>query len=424
MKLGTVAAVGVAGGGVARPVIVDEQTVEDPTAMGLTSAAGIDGPTADEIVARAHALIPTLRERAAHTEQLRRIPAETIAELRAADILRMAQSPKFGGLGYGVDLVAEVAMEIGRGCGSTAWMAGQWPGHQFMVGYFPLEAQEEYFDRPDTMSSTASAVAKLSIEPERGGWRIRDSQMRFSSGCDVADWIFFTTFHGMCLIPKSQFQVLDDWYVAGLRGTGSKSVVVEDAWVPPHRFIPMEALRDGTAPGTEVTPDNAYLRSPFGLTLNTMLVSPMIGMARGVLDLFEERVTRRVDLHSGKPASESPGNQLRFAESAAQVDAAIMFVRSVCQDLRAIGQTGEPAPVEVKTLLRRNVTYAARICLQACDRLVESGDASGMFDTHPIGRLSRDLRMAGLQASLTWDEPARSYSLARWGMPPSSYLTG
>jgi alkylation response protein AidB-like acyl-CoA dehydrogenase len=79
-----------------------------------------------------------LRERAAHTEESRQIPEETVADLRSADILRMAQSPKFGGLGYGVDSVAEVAMEIGRGCGSTAWMAGQWPGHQFMVGYYPL----------------------------------------------------------------------------------------------------------------------------------------------------------------------------------------------------------------------------------------------------------------------------------------------
>ncbi len=391
-----------------------------------TSVASVatDRPTVDELLVRARALIPVLRERAAHTEQLRRIPEETIEALRSADILRMAQSPKFGGLGYGVDKVAEIAMEVGRGCGSTAWMSGQWPGHQFMVGYFPLEAQEEYFESVDTMSSTASAVAKLDIQPERGGWRIRNSQMRFSSGCDAADWILFTTFHGMALVPKSDFTVLDDWHVAGLRGTGSKSIVVEDAWVPPHRFIPMDSLRNATAPGIEIDPENAYLRSPMGLTLNTMLLSPMIGMARGVLDLFEERVTKRVDMHTGKPASESPGNQIRFAESAAEVEAAIMFVRSVCRELWAVGETGEPATVEVKAWLRRNVTFAARLCLQACDRLVESGDASGMFDTHPIGRLSRDLHMAGLQASLTWDEPARTYSLTRWGLSPSSYLTG
>src|SRR6201999_576891 len=99
----------------------------------------------------------------------------------------------------------------------------------------------------------ASAIAKLNIEQEGDGWRIRDSQLRFSSGCDWADWILHINQHGMFLIPQSDFTILDDWYVSGLRGTGSKSVVIKDAYVPPHRFLPMELLKTGRTPGAAIS---------------------------------------------------------------------------------------------------------------------------------------------------------------------------
>ncbi|MHC8380514.1 acyl-CoA dehydrogenase family protein [Pseudomonas sp. LB3P14] len=376
-----------------------------------------------ELVARARAMVPTLRERSAHCEQLRHIPRETFENFRDAGLLRIAQPREFGGWGHGIDTIAEVGMEVGRGCGSSAWMAGQWPGHQFMVGYFSLEAQQEYWAQdPDTMSSTASAQARVNIEPERGGFRVRDSQMRFSSGCDYAQWIFFTTQHGMGLIPKSDFEVLDDWHVSGLRGTGSKSVVVKDAWIPPHRCVTLADLRAGTTPGSKIYADNPYYQVPFNLVVNQLLLAATIGMGRGVLDLFEERVTKRFDLHTFKPASEGAGTQLRFAESSAEIDAAMMFIRNNCRTLAEWGQKGHVPSDAERARMRRDVAYATRMSLQASNRLITSGDASAMFDTQQLGRLGRDITMAGLQANLTWDEPAQSFSRARWGISPLSNL--
>lgn len=381
-------------------------------------------PEAAELVARAHGMIPTLRERSQHCEQLRHIPRETFEDFREAGLLRIAQPKRFQGFGHGIDVIAEVGMEIGRGCGSSAWMAGQWPGHQFMVGYFPLEAQEEYWaTNPDTMSSTASAQARVNIEPERGGFRVRDSQMRFSSGCDYAEWIFFTTQHGMGLIPKSEFEVLDDWNVSGLRGTGSKSVVVKDAWIPPHRCVSLADLRAGTTPGAKIYEDNPYYQVPFNLVVNQLLLAATIGMGRGVLDLFEERVTKRFDLHTFRPASEGAGAQLRFAESAAEIDAAMMFIRNNCKTLGDWGRAGHVPNEAERARMRRDVAYATRMVVQSSHRLASSGDASAMFDSQQVGRLCRDVTMAGLQANLTWDEPAQSFSRSRWGISPLSNLT-
>src|SRR6266540_2247679 len=101
--------------------------------------------TADALVAQAAAMVPTLRERSAKCEEMRRIPDETVAAFVDAGFHRIAQPVAFGGLGLNIDTVTDIALEFGRGCCSTAWMAGQWPGHNFMVGYFPEQAQQEYW---------------------------------------------------------------------------------------------------------------------------------------------------------------------------------------------------------------------------------------------------------------------------------------
>jgi alkylation response protein AidB-like acyl-CoA dehydrogenase len=379
-------------------------------------------PTEDDLVAAAAALIPTLRERSAHCEELRRIPPETIADLTAMGLQRIAHPARFGGMEHGIGTVTRVAMEIGRGCPSTAWMAGQWPGHNFMVGYFKEEAQQEYFggpNGPDTLSSTCSAIARLDMAPEGDGLRVQ-AHMRFSSGCDAAEWLLFIAPTHLCLVPRSDFRIEDDWFVMGLRGTGSKSVIVEDAFVPEHRTVSMEALAKGRGYGRELYPENPYYGAPITMTLNTMLLSPTIGMARGIVDLFSERALERVDLHTGEPAFQRPGAQMRFAESSAEVDAAMLVQRRVLDDLEEWGARDDEMPMEVRTRLRRDVAFAARLCLSAADRLLEQGDASGMYDSKLLQRWGRDIHMAGLQAALTWDEPALSYSRVQWGMEPAS----
>jgi 3-hydroxy-9,10-secoandrosta-1,3,5(10)-triene-9,17-dione monooxygenase len=375
----------------------------------------------EELVKKAAAMVPTLRERSAECEELRRIPSETIDDIVSSGILRMAQPTRFEGLALGVDAVAEVAMEIGRGCPSSAWMFGQWPGHQFMAGMYQMEAQEEYFAQsPNTFSSTASAVVKMDVQPVDGGYVI-NSHTKFSSGVDAAEWIHLNTPIAQCLVPKSDFKIVDDWYVMGLRGTGSKAVVIDDAFVPEHRTVPLERLVRGASYGADLYPENPYYRSPFVLVLNTMLLGPVVGMARGLIEIFDERVRKRRDTHTLQPAFERPGTQLRFAEASAEVDAAALILRRICADLRALGEAGQEVSLPDRARLRRDVAYAAKLCIQAADRLLESGDASGMYDSSLLQRWARDIHMGALQFVLTWDEPAIAYSRVRWGLEPGVF---
>jgi alkylation response protein AidB-like acyl-CoA dehydrogenase len=393
------------------------------TATPTASNGASDHPSFEELLQRARDLVPTLRERSARCEELRQIPPETRDDFVRLGFLRMAQPPRFGGLGYSIPEVTKIALEMGKGCPSTAWMAGQWPGHNFMVGYFSEEAQAEYFaESPDTFSSTSSAIVKVDAEPVKGGMKV-SGQLKFSSGLDAADWILLVIPLGMSLVPKSDFVINDDWYTMGLRGTGSKGVTLEDVFIPEHRTLTMQQLSQNGSFGAELYPDNPFYRVPMGLALNSLLVSSVVGIADGLLDIFDERVRKRMDGHTQQAAIQRPGNQLRFAEAAAEVDAAKLLLESLLADLERWGSSGEAMPLEERTRLRRNVGYATKLAVQSGNRLLEAGDASGQYDGQLFQRWGRDLHMAGLQYVLTWDEPAMAYSRVRWGLDPEAFTS-
>jgi 3-hydroxy-9,10-secoandrosta-1,3,5(10)-triene-9,17-dione monooxygenase len=272
--------------------------------------------------------------------------------------------------------------------------------------------EEERHILPETIRDFVDAgIVRICQPVEFGG---------FGLGLDVVAEVAMTA---ACLVPKSDFRIDDDWYVSGLRGTGSKSFVIDDAFVPEHRMVPMEAMfGTGWTPGSKLYRDPCYQGIPYVLWAAPLLASAVIGMAQGVVDLFEDRVQRRISPHTMGPAREQPGNQLRFAESTAEVDAPRLILRNVFRELRAWGVSGREIPLVERAGSRRDTTYAVRLCVQAADRLHESGDASAMYESNPSQRLVRDIHAGALQVSLTWDEPAIQYSRVRWGLPPQTRM--
>jgi alkylation response protein AidB-like acyl-CoA dehydrogenase len=385
----------------------------------------VAAPAAADLMKRAEGWIPTLIERSSRAEELRRIPQETFDEFIGHQFHLVAQPARFGGFNLGIGTVADLTLEVGRGCGSTAWMTGQWPGHQFMVGTFPLEAQHEYWGpSPDTVSSTASAAVRLNVQPEGQGLRIRDTAYKFSSGVDYAQWLLLLTPTALALVPRSDFEIVDDWYVTGLCGTGSKSILIKDAFVPGHRLVPTQDFLLGTTGAVELYPQTPLYRVPANLVLNLVILAATVGMARGMVDIFDERVRTRIDGHTGERAAERPVTQLRFAESTFEIDVATRVVRDSLAELTEWGRSGSgPLPLAERARFRRDITQAARLAIGASERLLTSGDASGMYSSSRWQRWGRDIKISGLQAVLTPDEPALTYSRVRWGMEPTSRHT-
>jgi alkylation response protein AidB-like acyl-CoA dehydrogenase len=212
----------------------------------------------EDLVQRAAGLVPMLREQAAQAEALRCVPQETIDALCRADLLRGPLPERFGGLGLDFDVILSVAAELGRGCGSTAWCYGVWASDNWMVGMYPAQAQEGYWATgANTLcASSLNPAGTASMTTVAGGYRL-SGQWDFASGCDAATWVLVAGAGPagvlLCLVPRSDVAIQDMWFASGLRGTGSKDITIQDAFVPEHRALPVTDMQEARTPGRMLT---------------------------------------------------------------------------------------------------------------------------------------------------------------------------
>jgi 3-hydroxy-9,10-secoandrosta-1,3,5(10)-triene-9,17-dione monooxygenase len=393
--------------------------------MAKVEAVAVDDAfvPASELVERARAMAPRLRERSRKAEQLRMLPPETVQDFKDAGFIRMLQPRRFGGMAHDLEVGVDVSIEVARACAASGWLSAFMPIHNFMVSWFSEEAQAEYWaSGPDTLSSTIPAYRGAIREEVKGGLMI-SGRASFSSGVDYSEWALLSTAMETLLIPKKDFEIVDDWDVSGLRGTGSKGVAFKDVFVPQHRIVSNTDLQAGTYPGSKLS-DSPWLhvRNPAILILNHGILAPVIGMGRGVLDIFDERARNRLDAQTFLPAIERPGPQLRFAEASAELDAAEMFLRRNLATVRAAGATGGEMTLEARALIRRNIVYASKLVLQATNRLVDGMDSSALYEKNPLHRQARDVRAGSLQFVLHWEETAMQYARVHWGLDPQTMM--
>ena len=377
--------------------------------------------TRDELVDAARALAPVVRERGPRADAERKLPEETVEDFKRLGIVRSVQPKRFGGMQHDVEVLHDLSMEVARGDGASGWLASFMGIHQLMAGWFSLEAQEEYWANGiHTLSSTVAGMS-MAREEIDGGIRL-SGRGRFSSGIDYAEWLILTTNFETCLIPRSDFEIIDDWHVHGLQGTGSKGLMIEDAFVPRHRIVTHEQMVQGSYPGAALHDAPWYrVRSPWAV-LGHAILAPVIGMAQGVLDIFDERARERIDPMALEPAVERPGPQLRFAEASAEVEAARLLMRQNLAVVRASGETRQPLPIEARAEIRRNIVYAAKLAIQATNRLVDGMDSSALYQNNFLHRQARDVRAGALQFVLHWEETAIQYSRVHWGLEPNTPL--
>lgn len=371
--------------------------------------------TREQLLARAEALVPVLAERAAQTEKAARVPQETVDQLVESGLMRIATPVKWGGYGLDYDTAWEVATILGRGCGSTAWcyMVGQ--AHNWQMGLAPDDAQSEYFTTPDQISSSAPPGG--TVESTGGGWSI-SGRWSFSSGVDNASWVLlsgFTREHGlvMLMVPKGDCRIEDDWVVSGLKGTGSKSVVVDEpTFVPGYRYTPFTGVPH---PEARAAHDRPSYGAPFFSLISHTLVAPLVGMAQGMVEAFTERMlTKRTP--GGQVQVELLAQQLRMADAAAAVDAGRALARANLAELIAGGDRGDEFTDLDRARFRRDHAFVAKLCVQAANRLFEGCGGSSIYDSNPLQRFHRDIHAGSHQIAVDWDMNAELYGRAQFGL--------
>jgi alkylation response protein AidB-like acyl-CoA dehydrogenase len=374
--------------------------------------------TRQQWINTARELLPAIRERAPRAEAGRQVPPETVSELKAAGLMRIPNPPRYGGYSHDIDLMFEIAIDVGRACGSTGWCYAVWSIHNWMVGHWPEQAQEEYFaEGPDVLSSSAFAPTGK-LQPVDGGFTI-SGRWDFSSGCDSGTWAILGAMGPqgprMALVPRSDYEIIDTWFVSGLRGTGSKDVVIREAFVPGHRVgALMGDVHDSPAFGLHGRP--SYQLPPMSL-LPFTLCSPLVGMAQGAL---EEFIARLKDKTGPGRTAESVALQLRIAESAAEVDAARLLTSATTHTLIERAAGGEQPTGLEQAAVRRRFGYVAKLCVRSVNRLFEAAGGHALYDTDPLQRFHRDVHAGSHQTALGWDGIAEAYGRAELGLPPAN----
>lgn len=365
-------------------------------------------------IACASALLPVLKMRATEAEQLRQVPPNSVRDLVDSGLIRIGLPDRFGGCGLDIDTTFAVSMELGRGCGSTAWCYAVWSAHNWFLGYFPEQCQEEHFANGlDTLISSALNPANSTAERVPGGFRV-SGRWTFSSGSDAASSVLVgcgvtPEERRWMLLPRSDYEIVDTWFTVGLRGTGSKDIVARDVFVPEYRTINPNLAGDSDLTGWKLHERTSY-RVPLRVMTDWSLTAPIIGMAQGAVDEFTSR--------AGEPGrgAASVAKQLRLAEASAEVDTARALHRA---DVRAILESSGDAdwfsPLE-RARSVRDACFTAQLCLRAVNRLYDASGARAISEAEPIQRQHRDVNAGCHHAALNWDAAAEQFGRRALGV--------
>lgn len=388
------------------------------------SAPSFAGVSHEAALADARALVPALRERAALAEEERVLLPETLADLHRCGALRVLQPRRWGGMELDYVAYVDFSEAIARGCASTGWNVGNLLIHHWMLALYDERAQQEVWGSdPEALIASGIAYPQGSATRVPGGLRL-SGRWNFSSGVNVAGWNMLACIvrdgdkvvdHRMCLLPKSDYQVVDDWHVLGMRSTGSMTVVAKNVFVPEHRALCMYDARGGDGfPGAKGNPNPLY-RVPLSALGAHGIGGAAVGNAQAALDLSIEAVKQRSTSYQGLKMRDIQTVQLRIGAAGARIDAARQLLRANCIEAMEIARANVIADAATKLRFKRDLAYAASLCTEAVDILHAMAGANGIYDGYPIQRIFRDAHALGGHFSFSTDAQFSTWGLAALG---------
>lgn len=395
----------------------------------ISEPAGLQAgePAYATMMAKARALLPRLRERAARTEELRRLPPETERDLHDTGLFRMLQPRRIGGAELDYVSLIDCADLLGQADASVAWNLANLASHHWMLGMFEQKAQNLVWDR-DADALIASSFIFPAGRATRvdGGYRLHGS-WPFSSGVASCEWNMLASVvysedeadgieYRIFLLPKGDYKVLDTWNVAGLRGTGSCDVEVRDVFVADHMTVAVGDLSGGPTPGSKVNPNPLYALPVFSL-FPYVLSGVALGNAQACLDDYAEVARHRISTYNRAKLSDFQSTQIKIAEASAKIDAARLIMRSACLDAMADARRNHIPGMATKTRYRRDGAFSVNLCTEAVSMLFAASGARGLFTTGVLQRQFRDAHAINSHLAFNFDAAGTNYGRVALGLP-------
>ncbi|MEU9849797.1 acyl-CoA dehydrogenase family protein [Streptomyces sp. NPDC047985] len=384
--------------------------------------------TREQLVRNATESASTLREHADWSEENRRIHDKSIQVLTDAGLFRMRAPAQYGGHQSDTRTLYEVAVELGRADGSAAWTASVYWIPTWMAGLFPDGAQAEVFSpTPDvricgTLSPTATAA------PADGGIVV-DGRWGFITGALHAHWQLVVAvliradsepMPVMALVPMEDLTVIDDWYTAGLKGTGSVTTVAEGVFVPQERVLPLGAVFQGQS-ASQANAGQSIYRAPLLPVAAASSVGPVVGMAKGAMDAFLQRLPeRKITYTSYERQSDAALTHLQVADAAIRIDEAEFHAHRLTAQVDAKAAEGAEWTLLERARARADMGAVCRLAKEAVDILNTASGASSIRRDVPIQRFHRDVQAVNLHALMHPNTNAELYGRVLCGLEPNT----
>jgi 3-hydroxy-9,10-secoandrosta-1,3,5(10)-triene-9,17-dione monooxygenase len=398
--------------------------------MGQSAASETDRDAFAALAARAAALIPQLRDRAARTEQLRRLPPETERDLHDAGLFKIVQPKRVGGYEFDYVALVDCAEIIGRADASVAWNLANLASHPWMLAMFDKRAQDLVWNK-DVNALIASSFIFPAGRARRveGGYRLRGS-WPFSSGVASCEWNMLASVvssedeadgieYRIFLTHKNDYRILDTWDAAGLRGTGSNDVEVKDALIAEPMTVAVSDLAGGPSPGSAVNPNPLYALPVFSL-FPYVLSGVALGNAQACLDDYVELARHRASTYDRTKLGDLQTTQIKIAEASAKIDAARLVMRQNCIQAMADAKRGQIPDMATKTRLRRDGAFSVNLCTEAVSLLFSASGARALFTTGVLQRQFRDAHAINSHFAFNFDAAGTNYGRVALGLPSES----
>jgi 3-hydroxy-9,10-secoandrosta-1,3,5(10)-triene-9,17-dione monooxygenase len=353
-------------------------------------------PTEDEIVARAQAMIPMLRERAEATEQARMVPKETIQAFQEAGFFKILQPKRWGGYEMNPNVLNKVLMELARGCPSSAWNVMVLGVHPFEVGLLDTRCGDELWGQDNSALVSSSYAPFGTVKAVEGGY-VLNGEWLTSSGCDhaaggafvggrVADKSGEVVFRSFWIDAKD-FSIVDDWFVVGLAGTGSKKLVIKEVFIPEYRSHVIGAYGEESHGHV----NNLY-KMPFFYVFYAAVSSVIIGMARGMVDMYIEHMVPRQNINQAVGAAvQDPFIKGKLGEAAAKILGATARVLQNTDEAWSYASVGKLVPLEVRIRHFATNQFTGGECFDAAHMIFKKTSTRGIWMSSPMQRQMRDI---------------------------------
>ncbi|MBL8385286.1 MAG: hypothetical protein JNM90_19545 [Burkholderiales bacterium] len=378
----------------------------------------------DEALRRAQALVPALAARAGASEAARALLPETVADLDRAGLMRILQPRRWGGMELDFSIIVDITDMIARGCASTSWTLANIAIHHWMLALYDERAQAEIWGaNPDMYIASGIAYPQGRGEVVDGGILL-SGHWNFSSGVGNSTWNMLACIvrgadgkpadYRMCVVPQSDYEIIDDWQVMGLSGTGSMSVRCERVFVPEHRALSMLRGRQEGFPGWRTNPAAVY-RIPFGGLAAHCILGTTIGNAQAMFDAVTAMVRERSTSYTTLRMRDLGTVQARVGLAGAHLEAARLMARNDCIEAQRMAEAGVEPDLAYRLKQKRNCAYAMKLATDCVDTLYALAGANGLYTRGAMERIYRDQHAAAAHINFSLDAHASAWGLATLG---------